>query len=204
MKPILSSFRVIIYVGAGFVALFVIVAFIDAFIPQRAVARLRDHGTDLGRAEICANLLRGDQAAASVPIALKTDKRELRFADAVTWLAGKGPSPYTAIRRSPLFSELPQDLGPLQSCDPDPGVSMAGDSLASDLYLGYPKSRLTVTLRYSMGFFSTDLQRIEIGRPEAVTPATPPPGELERNVREFMNKLDGKADPSPLPTALKK
>ena len=144
----------------------------------------------LRRDEICENLLKGDFAAASGPIARKTVTREFRVADTITWLAKRGGAPFVEIPRSQLFSELPSDQGPLQSCRPQGTVTLTGDQLYTSMYLGYSKSRLTVTLRYSTGWFSPTLERIEIGKPEPVVPDMPPPDETDQKMSQFMKKLD--------------
>jgi len=186
MKKILYWVRILIYMFAGIVVL----GIAESFLPMFMAMRLRGGNGALGTDKICADLLKGDYAAASEPIVLKTAKRELRFAETITWLGRQGESPYVEIPGSKLFADLPRDQGPLKSCDQPASWNLAGNMLSGSLYLGYAKSRVIVTLRYHAGLFSQKLQRIEIGLPELLTPSTPPPGEDERRMAEFMKKLD--------------
>ncbi|MCX5785917.1 MAG: hypothetical protein NTX59_09530 [Elusimicrobia bacterium] len=164
------------------------------FSPLYQARQLNGGGKGLDKAlrrdEICANLLKGDFAAASKPIARKTVTREFRIADTITWLAKKGGTPFVEIPRSQLFTELPSDQGPLQSCRPQGAVTLTGDQLYTSIYLGYRKSRLSVTLRYSTGWFSPTLERIEIAKPEPVVPDMPPPDATDQKMSQFIKKLD--------------
>ncbi|MDA8130374.1 MAG: hypothetical protein M0011_02600 [Elusimicrobia bacterium] len=190
MKKLLSILLKLFYVAVGLTALILVSTIADSMLPSRVASRIYK-GNDFGAAAICSNLLKGDLEAASGPIRFKAASRELRFAETVTWLGGKGDSPYVPIPASPLFTGLPKDIGPLRSCDTPKSFNLAGDRMSATLSLGYEKYRVTVTLRYKVGLFSGRLERIEIGVPERLTPSTPPPGEDERRVREFIGKLDG-------------
>jgi len=190
-----SPLKVPGYFGAGLMLLFFLYVISDMFSPLYQGLQLSfggASGKSLRREEICSSLLRGDYDAASAPIARKTDAREFRFADTITWLAGKGGEPFVKIPRSQLFSELPSDQGPLQSYRGQASATFSGDSIVTSLYLGYPGSRVTVSMRYITGWFSPTLERIRIGAPEPTGPATPPPDETDLRMSELIKKLDRK------------
>ena len=70
-------------------------------------------------------------------------------------------------------------------------MDLEGNDLLATMYLGYPKSRLSVSLHYSTRRFSSPvLEYIEIGGPEPVTAGTPPPGEDDRRMAGFIKQLD--------------
>ncbi len=142
----------------------------------------------LGVETMCANLSKGDFAAASAPIQRKTVSRELTFSTVINWLAGQIKSPYHEIAASRQFQDLPKDQGPIKACRGG-GLTLFGDEIMLPLYLQYEKSRLTVALRYDHPF-NPKLQFIEIGSVEKLKPGQQPPDAFEKKVGEFKEKLD--------------
>ena len=198
MSKLTSLLKVLGYIVAGLAAVLVLILGVSIissmFWPVYQARQLHGGGKGpdkaLHRDEICVNLLKGDFAAASKPINHKTVTREFRIADTITWLAKKGGTPFVEIPRSQLFAELPSDQGPMQSCRPQGAVTLTGNQFYTSMYIGYRKSRLIVTLRYSTGWFSPTLERIEIGKPEPVVPDMPPPDETDQKMSQLMKKLD--------------
>jgi hypothetical protein len=167
-----------------------ILGFLDIVRPLYQASKLRKSQNIFGIEEICSNLLKGDYAAASIPIARKTTKRKLNIAKTILWLAKRENSPFIEIQKSQFFTELPSDQGPLQSCNKPRGVSMVRDKFFADIFLGYPQSRLTVSLQYSTSWLSPTLELIKIGKIEPLTPGIAPVDETTRTMEEFIGKLD--------------
>ncbi len=117
-------------------------------------------------------------------------KTQIQLGEYNTLACKREKSPFIHIPKSPLFTDLPSDQGALQSCKSSRSVSLVRNKLSKDIYLGYPKSRLTVSLQYSTGFFSPTLQFIKIGKIEQLSPNLSPPGETTRRVSEFIEKLN--------------
>jgi hypothetical protein len=143
----------------------------------------------LGVEKICADLLKDDYSAASAPIVRKTAARILTFASVINWLARVIPSPYVDVPRSPLFQELPKDQGALKSCRSANGFSIVGDEIFQDMYLEYPQSRLTVSLRYAVGT-PPALQFIQIGKAEPKTPNQAPQDDFQQKMENFAEQLN--------------
>jgi len=167
-----------------------LLGFMDTVRPLYQLFQLGSSQKVLRVDKLCSNLLKGDYIAASKPIARKTAKRKFSLANTILWLAKREKSPFIHIPKSPLFTDLPSDQGALQSCKSSRSVSLVRNKLSKDIYLGYPKSRLTVSLQYSTGFFSPTLQFIKIGKIEQLSPNLSPPGETTRRVSEFIEKLN--------------
>ncbi len=182
------------YIAASLALTFFVYVIADTFSPLYQALQMKyvggSPGRSLGLDEICADLLKGDYAAASRPIARKTAAHEFRLADTITWLANKGGRPFAEIPRSPLFTELPSDQGPMRSCRPQASATLSGELISTSIFLEYPKSRLTVTLRYSTGWLSPTLELIEFGKPEPLSPGMPQPDETDRRMGELMRKLE--------------
>jgi hypothetical protein len=123
--------------------------------------------------DICADLMKGDTAAASRRIARQKDRREFNLANAIVWLAGKGGAPYTVIPQSPLFTDLPGGQGQLLSCQKQGGHSYVGGQLYTQIYLNYPKTFVTVSLHYSMNWTRLRLEYIKIYSPQTQKESEP-------------------------------
>lgn len=143
----------------------------------------------LGAEGICANLLKGDYAAASVPIRRKTAGRELTFASVINWLARQAESPYVEIPASLLFEQLPKDQGGITACRGG-GLTLTGNDILKPLFIQYAKSRLTVMLRFEDPG-KPKLQYIQIGSLETPSPGQEAPDAFEQRVSGFKKALDG-------------
>ena len=144
---------------------------------------------ELGAERICADLLKGDYAAASEPIRRKTPGRKLTFSSVITWLARQARTPYVEIPASRLFRELPADQGALKTCRVKDGFTLTGEQMLKQIYLEYPRSRLSVMLRYS-GPSSPRLDFIEISGVEKTFAGQEAPDAFEKRMSEFNRTLD--------------
>lgn len=144
---------------------------------------------ELGAEVLCANLLKGDFAAASAPIRRKTACRKLTFASVINWLARQAESPYVQIPASQLFEQLPKDQGRVTACRGG-GLTLTGNDILKPLFVQYAKSRLTVMLRFEDPA-NPRLQSIQIGSLETPSPGQEAPDAFEQRMSGFQNALEG-------------
>jgi len=147
-----------------------------------------DLDRELGAEGLCADLLKGDFAAASAPIQRKAASRKLTFASVINWLAREVKSPYIEIPGSPLFQELPKDQGNITACRGG-GLTLTGNDILKPLYIQYAQARLTVMLRFEDPA-APKLQYIQIGGIEKLSPGQEAPDAFEQRVSSFIKALD--------------
>lgn len=141
----------------------------------------------LGVGGLCAALLKGDPAAAAVPLEPAAGVKP-SIPGLARALLGHKDEPFRDVPPGRIFDGLPKDQGSIESCVPG-NFTMSGDEITKEMYLEYPRSRQTVTLRY-LAATSPKLKSFAIGGIEARVPGQAPPDAEARRVARFVENLD--------------
>lgn len=141
--------------------------------------------------DVCADLMKGDTAAASRRIVRRKDSRVFSLANTIVWLGGRGRAPYAVIPRSPLFEDLPGGQGKLLSCQRQGGHTYTQNELFTEMYLNYPKTFVRVSMHYSMSWSRLKLQYIKIYPPAPQREPVP-----ENTVKKAADQKTAQAAPA--------
>ncbi|MCX5794296.1 MAG: hypothetical protein NTY77_02215 [Elusimicrobia bacterium] len=141
----------------------------------------------LGVGELCAALRKGDPAAAAVPLEPAPGIRP-SIPGLAQALLGHKDEPFRDVAPLRIFEALPRDQGPIESCAPG-NFTMSGDEITKEMYLEYPRSRQTITLRYRAAT-SPRLKSFVVGGMESRSPGQAPPDAEAKRVARFVENLD--------------